>query len=125
MFSDPTFIWLFLATGTSNVVGNTLLKLGITRLGGLDLSVNHLWPTFLKLVTNWQIVLGFGLYGLSAVFYLKLLSTNDVTRSYPAIVAYSAIVLLLIGSVFLKESITLPKIVGIFVILLGIVLISR
>lgn len=115
MFSNIQTVILFFASGTSAVLGNSLLKAGMNQAKGLSLS----------LLTNWQVILGFALYGFSSILYLKLLSMLEVTKVYPALVAYMFIVLLLLGTVFLKESLTLTKMAGIAIIIAGIFLSSR
>ena len=116
---------IFFLSGTAAVVGNILLKAGINGLGGFSLSLSELVPTILKMVGNWQIVVGFFLYGLSSFLYLKLLTSQEVTRIYPLLVAYMFIVLLLLGALFLKESVTLTKLAGVAVIILGIFLAGK
>lgn len=125
MFSNPQTFILFLASGTLAVVGNFLMKSGINRLGNFNLDLTKLLETGLKMVSNWQIVVGFLLYGLSSILYLKLLTTAEVTKIYPSLVAYMAVVLLLLATIFLKESFSLPKILGTSVIILGIFLLNR
>lgn len=109
------FLSFFLISGTTAVLGNVLLKAGMNQLKDLNLSI----------ITNWQVVLGFGLYGLSSILYLKLLTMMEVTKVYPALVAYMFIVLLLLGTIFLKESLTLTKVAGMTIIILGIFLSSK
>ena len=77
------------------------------------------------LISNWQIILGFFLYGASSILYLKLLSGVDVTKAYPALVAYMAIMILLIGALFLKEPLTPIKFVAAGVIVFGIFLLNK
>lgn len=125
MFNSWENIILFLLSGTSAVVGNAFLKAGMNELKTLNFSINSIPQTVTSLATNWQIVLGFLLYSASSILYLKLLSTVDVTKAYPALVAYMAIIILVIGTIFLKEPINLIKIVGAAVIVGGIFLINR
>lgn len=109
-------IVLFLLSGTAAVVGNFFLKLGINQIKGFDL---------MAIATSWQIILGFLLYGSSSILYLKLLSGVDVTKAYPALVGYMAVVILLLGAAFLKEPLTVTKVLGVLAIIGGIFLISR
>ncbi len=81
--------------------------------------------SLLSLATNWQIIVGFLLYGASSILYLKLLAGVDVTKAYPALVAYMALVILFLGALFLKEPLSISKILGAIVIVLGIFLVSR
>src|SRR3989344_3644250 len=113
--SQVSTIIIFFLSGSLAVVGNTLLKSGMNQLGGFDVSINSLIPTLFKFVTNWQILVGFTLYGASSFLYLKLLSSLEVTRIYPMLVAYMFVFLLIFGTFFLKESMTLTKVAGIAV----------
>ena len=106
---------LFFLSGTSAVLGNSLLKAGMNQAKGLNLS----------LLTNWQIILGFFLYGTSSILYLKLLAYVDVTKVYPALVAYMALVILILGAIFLKEPLTFFKVLGALTIVGRIFLVSR
>lgn len=115
MFNSVENIILFFLSGTSAVIGNALLKAGMNQVKTLNLS----------LLTNWQIILGFFLYGASSILYLKLLVGVDVTKAYPALVAYMAIIILLIGAVFLKEPLTSIKLVAAGVIVFGIFLLNK
>ena len=116
MFTNLSFIALFLTSGTLAVLGNLLLKAGMNNLGSFEIG---------KLISNWQLVLGFVFYGVSSILYLRLIQFGEVTKIYPAVVSYMFIVLLILGAVFLKEELTLVKAVGIGVIILGIVLGTR
>lgn len=118
-------IVIFLLSGSLAVIGNTLLKSGMNGIGGFDVSANSFIPTLLKFAASWKIIVGFTLYGASSFLYLKLISGIEVTRIYPMLVAYMFIVLLLLGSLFLKESITVTKVAGILIIIAGIFLASR
>lgn len=125
MFNSTGNIFLFLLSGTSAVVGNSLLKAGVTQLKNHNLSLSNFAQILTVLASNWQIILGFTLYGISSVLYLKLLSSVDVTKVYPALVGYMAIVILLIGAIFLREPINLLKIAGAAVIVGGILILNQ
>ena len=124
MISATTII-IFLLAGTFAVVGNVLLKSGMNSLGGFDVTVQSFIPTLLKFSSSWKIIVGFSLYGASSFLYLKLLSSLEVTRVYPMLVAYMFVFLLIFGTFFLKESMTLTKVAGIAVIIAGVFLASR
>lgn len=107
------------------VIGNLLLKAGVNKLVTMHLSLKLWQDLIIKVFTTPEVFIGFVLYGLSSFLYLKLLSLADVSKTYPMSVAYMALVLLLLSSVFLKESLTVPKIIGSLIILAGIFVISR
>lgn len=116
MFPGLFSVILFLVSGTFAVVGNALLKAGMNEVGGLNL---------IRLAFNFKVVVGFLLYGASSVLYLKLLTMTDVTKVYPALVAYMAVAILFLGAIFLHESLTLTKIFGVMLVIAGIFFISR
>lgn len=118
-------IFLLLAAGTTGALGNFLLKVGVNQIGNFDLALSALVSTLGKLGTNGAVIIGFIFYGLSSFLYLKLLAGADVTKIYPITVAYMFIALLVLGSLFLKEPLTVTKILGMGVILAGIILASR
>lgn len=102
-----------------------LLKAGMNSLGGFELEAKTIIPTLVKFSTSWQLIAGIALYCCSLILYLKLLSQGELTRIYPAVVSYMFIMLLILGGIFLKESVTVTKVLGIMVILGGIFLASR
>ena len=119
------FVTIFLLSGTTAVFGNMLLKAGMNSLGGFEIEAKTLLATILRFATSWQIVIGVGFYVFSLFLYLKLLSLGELTRIYPAVVSYMFIMLLIFGGLFLKESVTFTKVLGIAIIVLGIFLASR
>ena len=116
---------IFLGSGTLAVLGNIVLKSGVNKLGGISLSVAGLIDLFQKILSTRELLLGFLLYGLGAILYLKLLSFSDVTKSYPLLIAYMFILLTLFGQSFLKEPLTWTKALGLVVIILGIIIMSH
>lgn len=125
MILNAEYWFFFLASGTFAVVGNLLLKAGVNKLSLMGLSLKLWQDLIVKVFTTPEVFIGFILYGLSSFLYLKLLSLGDVSKTYPMSVAYMALVLLLLSSIFLKESLTMPKIIGSLIILVGIFVISR
>ncbi len=122
---EPVTALLFIASGGCAVVGNFLLKAGINRLGKFSYDLVHWQSALLSMGTNWQIIVGFFLYAMSSVLYLKLLTTIEVTRIYPALVAYMSVILLILGVVVLRESFTVGKVLGTALVILGIFFISK
>lgn len=116
---------IFLVSGLTAAVGNILLKAGMNKIGGFNFTLPTLIPTFLRMITVWELLIGFILYGLSSILYLKVISAGEVTKIYPLIVSYMFLLLLAFGAIFLKESFTVSKVAGILVIIVGIFLVSR
>lgn len=108
-----------------NVTGNILLKKGVTAMGGLSGEKTKLAAELMKAALNPQILIGLALYGISFIIWLRVLTFNDLSKSYPI---FASIVFLFttVGSVlFLKESVSFVRILGTIVIIAGIFIVAR
>ena len=76
-----------------------------------------------SLITNYYLIGGFFLYGVSLIGYLTVLKHAPVSQLYP-IIAFSYIWVLFFSYLWLGESLTLFKGFGSVLIILGIVLIN-
>jgi uncharacterized membrane protein len=75
------------------------------------------------LLTNYHIILGVAIYGISTILYLLALNKEQLSIIYP-IAATSYIWTTIFSKIFLKETIGLTGVIGIFLILLGVTLIA-
>lgn len=79
--------------------------------------------TFTGVFLQPYVVLGFVLYGLGAVVWLKVLAQWDVSKAYP-FVGLGFILSMIIGSL-LGEQVGSMRVAGALLICLGVLLISR
>lgn len=104
--------------------GLILIKNGINiqRVGP-----GHLWQLerLWGILTGVHFFLGFILYVMGFLIWLYILSKNDLSIAFP--VASGVLYIgLLIGSIlWLQEGIGVMRISGVFLILIGIILVSR
>jgi multidrug transporter EmrE-like cation transporter len=120
-----SFFQLLITSVVFNVTANILLKKGVYSIGGLSGQKAKLIEELTKAATNPFILLGLTLYGLSFIIWLRVLSFNDLSRAYPI---FATIVFLCttVGSViFLKENVSLLRILGLVIILGGIYVVAR
>jgi len=120
-----SFFQLLLTSVTFNVTANILLKTGVKSIGGISGNKASLITELTKAATSPFIIGGLMLYGLSFVIWLRVLTFNDLSRAYPI---FATIVFLLttLGSViFLKENVSLLRIAGMIIMLLGIYVVAR
>jgi drug/metabolite transporter (DMT)-like permease len=107
-----------------NAVAQVSLKRGILALKGVTL-IDLTRPKFLiRILKNPSIAIWIGLLLPSMLLWLKALSITDLSFAYP----FQSLnfVFISLGSIlFLKERITGRQGSGIFMILVGIILISR
>jgi len=102
-------------------VGQILLKIGMNSMGAIT---NYAPSTIFATFSNPHILSGLAMYGLATIFWLIALSKKDLSFVYPFI-ALTFIIVLILSSVILNESIGIYKIIGTFVIILGLILITK
>jgi drug/metabolite transporter (DMT)-like permease len=105
------------------VIGQVFIKKGLTSLGSLDFSA-ALIGSFAKMFLTPFIILGLCLYCLGVFFWLYALSKVDLSFAYP-FVSLSYVLVVLFSLFALGESISYIRWIGVFVICLGVFLISR
>lgn len=107
--------------------GQVFLKRGASALAGLT------WQQFFAqpiasvslIFLNWQIMLGFFLAGIGAIFYLFALSRNDFGLIFPVLGALGFLVLPLISWLVLDETVTTGRLIGTVIIAIGMLIVAR
>ena len=94
-------------------MGQTFFKIGSKKIG-----VN-----LLSWFTNWQIILGMCLYGLSAILFIVALKYGKLSILYP-IIATSYIWVTVISKYILKEQINYFNWIGVLLIICGVFMIA-
>lgn len=119
------FYALLVLSVAFNVTANILLKTGVVKTGGISAETTNIIANILKVAISPYIITGLVLYGFSFLIWLRVLTFNDLSRSYPI---FATIVFLMttLGSViFLKENITFIRVIGTAVMLTGIFIVAR
>ncbi len=118
-------LWVLIALYVAcSTMGLLFIKHGfnIQQIGG-----NTIWQVegLFHLVKGGSFIIGFFLYVLGFFIWLYILSRQDLSLAFP--IASGLLYLgLLFGSIFwLHEGISVTRIAGIFLILIGIILASR
>ncbi len=109
---------------TGGALGQVLLKKGMGSMGPLTLGLHDLPQVLLRMASNPYVVTGMLVYGASTVFWLAALSRVDLSFAYP-FVSLSYIFMLVASWQLFREDLSVLRILGSFIILLGVVLISR
>ncbi|MFZ9035567.1 MAG: SMR family transporter [Francisellaceae bacterium] len=118
-------IWLLLLFGVSlNASAQLLLKFGVDRIGEFSFTLANIWPIGWKLATNYFIILGLSSYVISVIVWLMVLSRVPVGVAYP-MVSIGYIITAIAGYFLFSEPLTLMRIAGIFVIILGVYLVAK
>ncbi len=119
------FYQLMLSSVLLNVTANIMLKKGLNLMGGISGEKAKILPDLVKAVTSPLIFLGMIIYGISFFISLRVVSQSDLSRVYPM---FATLVFLftLIGSYFiLKENISILRITGMIIMLLGIFVVAK
>jgi uncharacterized membrane protein len=119
-----TYVLLFLLVVLGSV-GNTILSKGMKDAGDLDLShLASLAAAAVRVLSSGTIWLGIVMMLMFMVCHMLVLSWADYSFVMPfSAIAYALVPLL--GYIFLHEYVSLPRWVGIVLIVLGVVLINR
>lgn len=115
----------FILTGVClNALAQLLLKAGTNAIGAIHLTADNWFATGLKLATQLPIIGGLSCYVISVLVWIIGLSRVDVTIAYPML--SMGYVINAIGAwYFLGEVVSMPRILAIGVIIVGVILLAR
>ncbi len=116
-------IALVLMSVVPAVLGQIVLKGAIE---GLGVTVDSAGPAgyFARLLTTPAVLAALALYGVSSLIWMVVLSKLDLSLAYP-MVSMGYVLVVFFSWLFLKEPVSALRVVGLAVICLGVVIISR
>ncbi len=97
--------------------GQFLFRVGMLHFGKVSLS--GVWRQLFGIIFTPAIFIGFICFGISSILWLVIISRWQLNFAYP-LVALGYIIVIMYGKVFLHEVLTLPKVIGILLVLLGV-----
>lgn len=101
----------------SALAGQLLLKSGVNQ-SQLEASFQSVVRTLLMP----HIILGFTIYGLSSILWLFVLQKLPLSVAYPSL-AITYVLIVFLSAVFIREPLTVNKVIGSFIIVTGVFLI--
>ena len=107
-----------------NAAAQILMKAGTNSIGYFEFNMANIVPIGWKLVTEWHIVLALFCYALSVIIWILALSRVPVSIAFP-LLSMAYIVTAVAAWYLLGEALSLTKVAGIVVIILGVIIISR
>ncbi|OGS91160.1 MAG: 4-amino-4-deoxy-L-arabinose transferase [Gallionellales bacterium GWA2_60_18] len=107
-----------------NAAAQILMKAGTNAVGHFEFSMANVMPIGWKLATEWHIVTALFCYGLSVVVWILALSRVPVSIAFPML-SMAYVVNAVAAWYLLGEELNPVKVLGIGVIILGVVIISR
>jgi multidrug transporter EmrE-like cation transporter len=115
---------LLLISVTFAVAGQLTLKSAMDRIGRIgSAQLSEAGDTLLRAAKEPRLWLGLILFGVSALFWLVVLSRVPLSVAYP-IVGISYILIVLFAKVFLNEEVPPLRWVGVIVVAMGIAIIG-
>ncbi len=116
-------LWLLPAILFSTT-GELFLKRGMTEIGSFDFaSLNTIVPTFIKILSNPNIWVGFIGFMGGSVFWLSVISRVPLSLAYPML-ALSYVIVVVESWIFLGEGLHPLRIIGSVVVGIGVALVG-
>jgi multidrug transporter EmrE-like cation transporter len=118
------YIPLILTGVLLNAFAQLLLKKGMISIGYFEIQFESLLPMVRKVATNLYILLGLGSYVVSVAIWLLVLARVEVSYAYPFL-SVGYVVVALMGYYIFQENLSWMRAIGIAVIIVGVILLSR
>lgn len=118
-----TLILIMIPTITG-VAGQLLLKVGMSQLGALDLSLVNIPALLMKIILSPYIMVGLAIYFGGVFFWLLALNRADLSYVYP-FASLSYVLITIASWALLHENIPQMRWMGLVVICVGVVLVAR
>lgn len=107
-----------------NAAAQILMKAGTNAIGHFEFSAANILPIGWKLATEWHIITALFCYALSVVIWILALSRVPVSIAFPML-SMAYVVNAVAAYYLLGEAFNPTKLVGMGVIILGVIIISR
>lgn len=107
-----------------NAFAQLALKASVREMGEIKLSLTGAWPVTQQLMLEPSLWLGLFLYGISVIIWILALSRVDVSIAYPML-SIGYIVNAIFAWYLFGEALTVERLTGIGVIILGVYILAR
>lgn len=118
------YFYLILLGVVLNAGAQLLLKEAMNRIGHFAFSWHNILPIGQQILQSPFIWVGLIAYGFSLVVWLVALSRVDVGLAYPML-SIGYILVAIAGHFWLQEPLTMERMLGIIVIMVGVFLLTR
>jgi drug/metabolite transporter (DMT)-like permease len=118
------YIPLILAGVLLNAIAQILLKKGMLSIGYFEFHFQNFFPIIKKVTINLYILSGLASYVISVAIWLLVLARAEVSYAYPFL-SVGYVVVTLMGYLIFQESLSWMRVIGIAVIIVGVLLLSR
>ncbi len=117
-------LFLIVLTAATTAGANLLMREGILRAGGFQFGVDVFLENLLRLARQPLLDIGLFLYALASIIWFRVISTENLSTSYPMLVAMTFLFVTSGSVLWFKELLTLGKLLGMCLILIGILMVS-
>jgi multidrug transporter EmrE-like cation transporter len=114
-----------LVSALLTVAANLMITAGVHKAGGFPVQIKLLLSAVTKLIAQPVFDCGIILYAVSSLLWFHVIATEPLSVAYPLLISLTFIFVTLGAIVIFSETLTLPKVVGILLILIGIIVLSR
>jgi drug/metabolite transporter (DMT)-like permease len=106
------------------VTAQSMWKVGLARIGGVDVGSGTLMGQLLKVIKSWRIMLGIGIFCCTTILWFDLLSRMELSQLYP-MMSFTYVMAFFTGWWWLGETPNFTRLLGIVIICVGIFLVAR
>jgi multidrug transporter EmrE-like cation transporter len=118
------YIPLILVGVLLNAFAQILLKKGMLSIGYFEFNFQTFLPIIKKVTINPYILSGLASYVMSVAIWLLVLARVEVSYAYPFL-SVGYVVVTVMGYFIFQENLSWMRVVGIAVIIVGVLLLSR
>ena len=105
------------------VIGQALVKIGANKIN-YNISSSTIKFYCVNIISNINLIIGLIFYVFSMILYIYILSKMEFSKAAP-IMSLSYVFALIVGNFYFDESINFIRIMGVFLIITGVIFISR
>jgi multidrug transporter EmrE-like cation transporter len=117
-------IFLILTGVLLNCAAQLFIKKGMLVNGEVTVNLTSIASSIVPMIRNVYLWLGMICYGISVFLWMIVLSKVEVSYAYPFL-SIGYVLAAIIGYMFLGESVSMVRVLGISIICVGVFLISR
>ena len=114
-------LFLIIVTVLVNTTGQFMVKTGVNRIGAVSVLDPH---AILRALSSWLVLGGFVVYFISALIWISILSKTELSWAFPML-SLSYVLTALLSPMLLHESFSAQRLIGTFVICLGVFLVYK
>jgi len=118
------YIPLILTGVLLNAIAQILLKKGMLSIGYFEFHFENFFPIIKKVTNNLYILSGLTSYVISVMIWLLVLARVEVSYAYPFL-SVGYVVVTVMGYFIFQENLSWMRGIGIAVIIVGVLLLSR